>query len=171
MRELLTNSGRFILLIVAQILVFNNIALSGYVNPFVYVLFTMSLPREMHQSLVLILSFFMGICLDIFMVTPGLNTAALTFVAYIRPFIFRVLSPRDGYEFGMNPTVSDMGWGWYLLYATAMVLSLHLILFSLENFSFSGIGQVIVKSLLSTVLTVLIIVVFQLFNAKPRKQW
>ena len=44
MNTLLRYAGAFVMLILFQLLIFNNIEFSGYVNPFVYVMFILILP-------------------------------------------------------------------------------------------------------------------------------
>jgi len=56
----------FILLVLLQILLFNNIQFSGYVNPYVYIMFILLLPVEIPSWLLLILAFFTGMTIDIF---------------------------------------------------------------------------------------------------------
>ena len=60
------NIGRFIVLVLFQVLVLNNIQFSGYVNPFMYVLFILLLPFETPRWLLLLSGFLLGLSVDIF---------------------------------------------------------------------------------------------------------
>src|SRR5664280_2081310 len=88
----------FILLILLQVLLFNNIQFSGYVNPYVYIMFILLLPIDIPSWLLLILSFVTGLIIDFFSGSPGMHTSATVLVAFIRPYILRIVSPSDGYE-------------------------------------------------------------------------
>ena len=67
---------QFVILVILQLLIFNNIEFSGYVNPYVYVLFILLLPFDTPKALLLILAFIMGIIIDLFMGTPGVHSSA-----------------------------------------------------------------------------------------------
>ncbi len=88
----------FILLILLQVLLFNNIQFSGYVNPYVYIMFILLLPVEIPSWLLLIISFFTGLIIDLFTGTPGMHTSATVLAGFVRPYVLRIISPRDGYE-------------------------------------------------------------------------
>ena len=64
------------ILILLQVLLFNNIQFSGYVNPYVYVMFILILPVEIPSWLLLLLSFMTGIVIDLFSGTPGMHSSA-----------------------------------------------------------------------------------------------
>ncbi|MCU0363051.1 MAG: rod shape-determining protein MreD, partial [Bacteroidales bacterium] len=57
---LLKFGSAFLLLILAQVLVFNNIQFSGFINPYVYVLFILLLPLAVPGWLLLLLAFITG---------------------------------------------------------------------------------------------------------------
>jgi rod shape-determining protein MreD len=74
----------FILLILFQVLLFNNIQFSGYVNPYVYIMFILLLPVEIPSWLLLLLSFATGLIMDFFSGSPGMHTSATVFAGFIR---------------------------------------------------------------------------------------
>src|SRR6056297_4336346 len=88
----------FILLLTLQILVLNNIQLSGFINPYLYVLFILILPFETPKWMLLLLAFILGMVVDLFSHTPGMHTSATVFMAFLRPYVLEFFSPRDGYE-------------------------------------------------------------------------
>ncbi|MCS5551365.1 MAG: rod shape-determining protein MreD, partial [Gammaproteobacteria bacterium] len=87
---------RFIILVAIQVLVLNNVQISGYLNPYVYILFIMLLPPKLPKALVLILAFVMGFTIDIFSDSYGIHTAASVLLAYIRPSILSLVSVKGG---------------------------------------------------------------------------
>ncbi len=89
-----------IILILLQILLFNNIQFSGYVNPYVYIMIILLLPAVIPHWLLLIVSFLTGLIIDLFSGSPGMHTSATLLAGFSRPYVLRIISPRDGYESG-----------------------------------------------------------------------
>ena len=72
-----------------QILIFNNINLFGYLNPYPYVLFILLYPVNSNKSLLLLSSFTLGILIDMFANSGGVHATAAVILAYIRPSLFK----------------------------------------------------------------------------------
>ena len=157
---LLKYSFMFIVLVVIQVLLLNHIQLSGFINPNMYVLFILLLPVSSPGYLILILAFFIGLAIDIFSNSPGLHAASTVFMALFRNPVIKRLS---GSEETRNdyPGLHQNGFRWFLLYALIMVLTHHTFLFLLEMFTFSDFFSTLIRSLLSSVFSVFIIVLSQ----------
>ncbi len=155
------NAWRFIILVLFQVLVLNNIQFSGFVNPFMYVLFILLLPFETPRWLLLVSGFLLGLSVDIFSNTLGLHASATLFMAFLRPYVLRVISPRDGYETGTFPRVFYYGIAWFLNYAIILVFAHHLFLFYLEVFRFSEFFRTLLRVILSSSFSILFIVLSQ----------
>jgi rod shape-determining protein MreD len=153
----------FVVLILLQVLLLNNIQFSGYVNPYLYILFIIILPFSTPRWLLLVLGFITGIIIDIFMNTLGLHASATVFMAFLRPFILSSFSPRDGYEVGTRPVPADYGFGWFFKYSILMVATHHLFYFFVEAFDKELFLTTLSKSLLSTVASVMFIFIAMLF--------
>ena len=164
------NIIRFILLVIIQVFVLNNIRINGYINPQLYVLFILLLPFETKGWLLLLSSFFLGLVVDIFAHTPGMNTAAAVFMAFCRPGVIRLLSGSKGVEPGLKPGIKDMGLKWFFFYSLILILLHHFVLFYVEIFRFNEFSQTLYRTLLSSVATlVLVILVEYLFVKKESK--
>lgn len=159
----------FFFLTLVQVLVLNNIQFSGFVNPYLYILFIITLPFETPGWLLLVLAFISGFSIDMFSNTPGMHASATVFMAFFRPVILRALAPRDDYQPGSLPTMSYYGVGWFLRYALVLVLLHHLFLFYVEVFSLTHFFSTLVRVLASTVFTLLLIFVAQLFSRGKAK--
>lgn len=155
------NAGRFVLLVLFQVLILNNIQFSGFVNPFMYVLFILLLPFETPRWVLLLSGFLLGLSIDIFSNTLGLHASATLFMAFLRPYVLRVISPRDGYETGTYPRVLYYGIVWFLNYTIILVFAHHLFLFYLEVFRLSEFFRTLVRVILSSSFSILIIVLSQ----------
>ncbi|NQY68515.1 MAG: rod shape-determining protein MreD [Flavobacteriales bacterium] len=155
------NILRFFLLILFQVLILNNVELGGYLNPFLYVLILLLLPIDMPKGLVLAVAFFTGFCIDIFSDSIGLHSSACVLLAFIRPLILKFTEPRGGYDFNAQPTLKYMGLQWFLFYAVILVFCHHLILFFLEIFRMTSFFSTLLRTVYSTLFTVLIMVIQQ----------
>jgi len=169
--EIFNNTLRFFLLILVQVLVLNNIHLGGYINPYLYVLFILLLPFETPKWLILVFSFLMGIGIDMFSNTMGLHAAACVFMGYCRPFLLKIIAPREGYNFESTPGVKSMNLKWFLTYGGILVLLHHISLFYLEQFSLRDFFSTFLRVILSTFFTLLLIIICQyLFFYRSRHQ-
>ncbi len=167
---LIKNIVRFIILVIIQVFILNNIRINGYINPYLYVLFILLLPFETPGWLLLLSSFFLGLVIDIFSHTPGMNTAAAVFMAFCRPGVIRLLSGSKMIEPGVKPGIRDMGVQWFFLYSLFLVLLHHLVLFYIEVFRFSEFFQTMYRVLFSTLATLILIILFEFLFLKKESR-
>jgi rod shape-determining protein MreD len=157
------NIIRFIVLVLVQILIINNIQISGYIIPHFYILFILLLPFETPRWLLLIAAFALGISVDLFTQTPGMHAFATVFMAFLRPFVLEMSSPRDGYEPGTFPRLAYYGFQWFLRYTVILVLAHHLVLFYIEVFRFAEFFSTLLRVLLSSLFSIILIMLSQYF--------
>jgi rod shape-determining protein MreD len=154
----------FILIILLQVLLLNNIQFSGYINPYVYIMFILLLPIEIPSWLLLLLSFATGLIIDFFSGSTGMHTSATVLAGFIRPYILRIVSPKDGYESGSDPSMMIYGFRWFFLYTLLMVLVHHTTLFYLEIFRFADFFRTMLRVLLSTVFSMTFILLIEFYR-------
>ncbi|MFV8225041.1 rod shape-determining protein MreD [Christiangramia aquimixticola] len=165
--KLFSNIARFVILIFLQVLILNNINFAGYINPYLYVLFILLYPFEGNQSLFIFLSFLLGISIDVFEDSGGINAAACLVAAFVRPNLLR-------FSFGIsydhqNIRLSQTPFGSKLSYVFLMVLIHHFVFFSLEMFSVNHILLILKKTLFSSIFSVILILLsLTLFSRKSR---
>jgi rod shape-determining protein MreD len=167
-RLLITNISRFIFLIILQVLVLNNMQFSGLINPYLYILFILLLPFEIPGWALLFIGFFTGLSIDIFTNTPGLHTSATVFMTFLRPFVLRIIAPRDGYDSGTSPTLHVFGMSWFLRYSIILIFIHHFVLFYLEVFRLSDFFTTFIRIILSSVFTILLVLLSQIFMYKKK---
>jgi rod shape-determining protein MreD len=167
---ILRHIGHFIILVVIQVLILNNIRFGGYINPYVYVLFVLLLPIDIPGWLLLFSSFSMGLTIDLFFDTQGMHAAATVLLAFARPGIIRMISGRSDFDPGTIPMVSNMGIQWILLYTVLLVLLHHSLLFFLEIFRFSEFWITLGRIGLSGGITTLMVLIGFLLLDKPEKR-
>ncbi len=164
---LFSNIFRFILLLAVQIVVFNNINFMGFVSPFPYILFIILFPVNGNKSALLIASFFLGLTMDMFSNSGGIHTTACIILAYFRPYIFK-FSFGLSYEYQtikLNDVITPERFSFILL---SVVLH-HFTLFLLEAFQISFFWDVLLRTLLSTLFTIIICITI-IYLIKPNKR-
>jgi len=62
-----------------------------------------------------------------------------------------------------------MGWLWFLTFSGLMVFLHHFVLFFIESFRMSGLGNTLLKAVGSSMLTLLLIVIVQLLFTRTPK--
>ena len=98
----------FAVLLLVQVLVFNHIHLFNCATPLLYVYMPMLFSRNNSRWVVLLLSFFMGMAIDVFQNTPGVAMAAMTFIGLIQPLILGVFMQQDS-EADIVPSMRTLG--------------------------------------------------------------
>jgi len=150
----------FIFVVLIQVLILNQLQISGYLNPYFYVLFILLLPVSTPRYLVLLLAFISGFSIDFFTDTPGLHAAATTLIGYLRTPVLYLVSGR-GSDMAEYPTLKNNGLRWFLVYSVLLVLIHHFFLFYMEVFSFTGFFRTLIRVIFSTILSVFVIVLSQ----------
>lgn len=157
---------RFILLVLLQVFVINNIELGSHIVPYIYILFILLLPVDFPGWLLLVVAFLLGLSVDLFSDTLGFHTMSTVLMAYIRKQVLLTVSPRDGYESGSLPRISSYGFLWFLKYAAILVAAHHLVLFLLDIFRFSDLPDILLRTLLSSLFSLTFIMLSQYFIFK-----
>ncbi len=160
MLVLLQNIIRLAVLLLVQILVLNNIHFLGFVNPYIYVLAMLLWPVRLDRKLAMVLALCIGLILDTFNNTPGVHTSASLLVAFLRNPLINALVDL---EEGSNPTPSfrTFGISKFIRYTVILVFIHHFLLFLLEVFSFDNFGITLIRILVNTLITVILILGIQ----------
>lgn len=155
--------GSFIGLVLLQVLICNNVNFLGYINPYVYLVFILVYPSKNNRSNFLLVSFLLGLFVDMFSDSGGIHAAASVTIAFIRPgflkMAFGSLYEHSAIKFG-NTEIGTL-----FTYVALMVLSHHLVLFSLDVFQWSEILLIVKNTLFSGIFTVLLsLIIILLFG-------
>jgi hypothetical protein len=160
--DILSYLLRFIAIILVQLLVINNIELSSYINPYIYISFILLLPVTVKPWQLVVLSFLCGAFMDAFSSTPGLHIAATNLMGFMRIHYLNVTTTKEDIEGRISPTLSQKGVVWFTVYCFVMTFIHHLFLFFLEIYGFQEFFSTITRVFLSTIITVFLIVIGQL---------
>jgi len=161
------NIFRFVSLLLLQVVLFDNIDLFNFVTPYPYILFILLYPLNSNRAGLILLSFFLGLTLDAFNNSGGVQAAACVMLAYFRePFL--KFSFGVSYEYHML-RITEKFSSELITYLSISILLHHLILFSLEIFNFSFILEIILRTIFSSILTLLFVLIL-IFLFKPTKK-
>lgn len=150
----------FAVLVLLQVLIFNQMHLGGFINPYIYVLFILLLPVSMPRYQVLLLSFLTGIAIDWFSNTLGLHASASVLMGFLRFPVIKLISQKESDQ-SDYPGLKRTGIRWFILYISILVVTHHFFLFYVEVFSFGGFFRTLLRSLASSVFTVFILFLSQ----------
>ena len=167
MNTFLNRLKNFAILAAAQVLLFNHIHLFGYATAYIYLLFILKMPRFATRNEQMLWAFALGLIVDMFGNTPGINAAAATMLAFMRNYILAMFIP-NGMTEDFVPGTKVLRWGAYISYAAISILLFSFVLFLLELFTFSMPVHLMISVASSTLLTLLFIIVIESFNRQGR---
>lgn len=161
----------FIGIILLQVLVIDQInfgSLNTYISPIVIGASILILPVGWTTNRLLLSAFIVGILIDSFHNTLGINTSALIFVAFLRSLVLRTVSPREGFESFIEPTVINLGIVKFTIYASILFLIYHLVYFSLESIDLNSVITIVMKAFASTIVALPLSILYQYLTLKRK---
>ena len=163
MNDFLKYSIWFVCLVLLQEFLFNNIQFSNFLTPYIYVFLILILPFRLNPTIIMLISFALGLSVDI--ISSGIlgaHAAACVAMAYSRSFFINSILSRGVYD---NIATEKISLNKFISYSFALVLLHHTLLFFIETFSFSNviftIIRIVVSSIVSTTFIVLLKYIFQ----------
>ncbi len=172
MNPIIKHSIRFVLFILLQVFVLNTIPpLHQFIVPYVYFLYILWLPLGISRVWLLVLAFLFGLTLDYFTGTPGLHAAPCVAIAFLRPFLLKLLLAQETAEAGyMEPGHNSMGWAPYITYAIILTLLHHGYLVLIEWLQFGSFLYFMGKVAGTTAISLLLMLIAELLIARREKQ-
>ncbi|WP_290697522.1 rod shape-determining protein MreD [Lacinutrix sp.] len=159
---------RFVVLILLQVLLFSNINFMGYINPYPYVLFIFLFPVKNNRMVFILISFLLGLFIDMFLDSGGIHAAAAVTIAFIRPaalkFSFGAVYDHQAVKF------NNVDFGQRVTYISILTIIHHFILFSLEIFNFSKILLVLQNTLFSSIFTIILCLLISIIFSGSNKK-
>lgn len=145
----------FFFLLLLQVFILNKILLFGYVNPYLYIVFVFIYPLKKNDFSFLSYAFLLGLSVDLFSNSGGVNAFATTFIAYIRFYFFRLIFKNRENEYDLINLNSE-SFGNVFNYTAVLTIIHHFILFSLINFSLYNFSKVLINTVLSSIFTLVL---------------
>ena len=143
----------FIILIALQVLICNHIAIFNVAVPIIFIYFIIRLPIALGKGAFFTLSFLLGLIVDIFSDTPGVNALSCTILSGIKKPVFFAYIDKDDKTKEITPSVSSMGVVPYCKYLVSMVGIYCVLVFSIEFFSFANVSDIVILAASSCVLS------------------
>ncbi len=159
------NVLRFVLLVITQVLIFNNLNFLGLINPMVYVIFFYWYPIKRNRAIFMLTAFLLGLVIDVFSDSLALNALASVTIAYARPAIMR-------FCFGVNYDFQNFSFKnttklQRITFMALLIFIHHLIFFSFEILSIAHILLILKKVFATGTVTLILCVLFSsLFSPK-----
>lgn len=153
MNGIVSNSVRFIVLVLFQVLVLNNLEIGWGMYPMLYPLFILLLPFEMTTVAMMFVSFFFGLTIDAFSNTFGLHASSAVVFAFFRPLIFKLFAPRDGFEVGEMNALNLLSIRWFIVSYIVLLYIHHTWFFIIEVFKWNEFLLILQKIMLSAPLS------------------
>jgi rod shape-determining protein MreD len=160
------HSIRFVVLVILQVSILNNINFLGDINPYLYVIFILLFPVNNNRIVFIFLSFLLGLTIDLFSDSGGVHAAACVTIAFIRPVVLKFCF-GSVYE-NQSIKFANVDFGAKLIYFMIMIFIHNLILFSLEIFNFSKILMVLQKTLFSGIFTILLCIITTIIFSRKK---
>jgi rod shape-determining protein MreD len=150
--------GTFVFVALMQILFLNRISLFGYVTPLFYIWLIVRFDSYMKRTSMLLWAFSLGLVMDMFSGTPGLNAASATLLAMVQPGIVKMFVQTERYE-QLFPSSATMGGRPFAGYLLLMTVLHHTTYFLLRSIPLGDWSVLVLKVIFSTLLTFIFMIV------------
>lgn len=155
----------FVFLVLLQVLVLNYVHIGQYATPLFYIYFILKFNADTGRKELMLWAFAMGLCIDMFSNTPGMNAAASVLLAFCRPLLLRSQLLRGNTDI-FEPGVRVMGILPFMRYAFAGVLLHVAVLDVLDIFSWAHFDMLVLKILSDVAVTLFCILCVDVVRRK-----
>lgn len=145
----------FITLILLQVLLLSRISIYGIATPVLYLFFLLKLPMGKNLFYVIISGFLLGLIIDIFLNTPGMNAAATTIVAAFRKQFMSLFFEKEDYD-TFVPGINTVT-GPFIRFTILMVVAHLSLLFFIESFTLFNLPETLLRIVASSFISILLI--------------
>lgn len=159
-KEVLKFALLFVAMLLIQVLICNHIAIFNIAVPVVFIYFIIRLPISIGQGILFSLAFMIGLCVDIFSDTPGVNALGCTLLAALKRPVYYAYVARDDKTINVVPSISSLGVGVYCKFLLTMVGIYCLLAFTIEYFSFADVKEIVIMSAASSLLSFITLLAF-----------
>lgn len=149
--------GRYIVVMILQVLLFDQLQLLGVCHPYIYILCLLMMPITLPHSADMFIGAAAGLIMDVFCNSMGVHTAACIFIMFVRPYLIGALV-NDKDRLNEQISLRALGMEALLRYVVIMVVIHHLTVFLLAAWSWAHIGFVLIETIVSSIITISIII-------------
>ena len=158
--ELVNRLVMFLSLLVVQVLILNHVHFLGVGTPLLYVYFAITFRRNFPKWLVLVSCFLLGLMVDTFSNTPGLASSVMTLAGLAQCYLMELIAPRDSAE-GLEASMKTLGFSKFLTLSAIITTLYCMLFFALEAFNFFDVLMWLARSLVSSMLTLVLILAIE----------
>ena len=155
----------FVVMLVIQALLLNNIHLFGCSTPLLYVYVILMARRDFPRWGLLLFGFLLGLGVDMFSNTPGVGACSMTLLAFVQPMLMKLFLPRDSAD-DFQPGIPSLGLMKFVYFSFISIFLYSLVFFTLEMFNFFNWTLWALSVGGSTLLTLLLVIVIDNFRNK-----
>lgn len=163
------NIGRFLLLVLLQLLVLNNVYLGGHIMPMLYVLFILMLPTGMRRIPLLLTAFGTGLVMDTMNNVLGFHTLACTVMAMGRILFADRIITRGEPVVVNTPSIYSVTPQYFVAYLMLMLTVFYLLFYIAELAGSRGLGDMLLATVLSTLATTILAILYQIIFLKKKE--
>ena len=160
----------YIARVIAQVVLFNNLVLFHSAIALVFLYLLVELPQALTPNRLMTIGFALGLTIDIFQDTPGLNALTCTLVAALRPKIFHLYVPHDEDYGTRRLTARTLGTSTYLKYMMTMVLIYCVIYFCVEALNYADVNRLALRIVASTAFTFIVLFALDSLTIKKNEK-
>ncbi|MDE5686562.1 MAG: rod shape-determining protein MreD [Paramuribaculum sp.] len=147
-----------LVLLLVQVVVLNRICLFGMAVPFAFIYIILRLPLTMSKEWLFTVAFLIGLTVDVFSDTGGINTIGTLSIAALRRPILHLYFPREDELTDPFPSIHSLGMLTYFKYTLSITAIFCIIVFLLEDLSFFRFWHIVECILTSTILTTALLI-------------
>lgn len=156
---------RYIVVMLLQVLLFNQLQLWGVCHPYIYVLCLLMMPITLSHSVSMIIGAIAGLIMDVFCNSLGVHMAACILLMFIRPYLIGLIV-NDKDRLNEQISLRAIGMEALIKYVVILVLVHHLTVFLLAAWNWQHIGFVMLETLVSSFITISIIIGYNALKYK-----
>lgn len=164
--RVLTRLLLFVTLIFVQMLILCQVRLFGYCMPLLVVYYLVLTPSQQPRVISVLEGFFLGLCMDISLNTPGMGAAAMTLTAFVNPYVLGLTADPEKLEADFVPSSLIMGWGGFMLYSGMLTFVFAVAYFLIEWFTFSHVRGLLLSIIGSLLITLPLIAAVEIIHRR-----
>ena len=157
--------GRYILVMLLQVLLFNQLQLWGLCHPYVYVLCLLMMPITLSHSADMLIGAAAGLIMDCFCNSIGIHMAGCVLLMFVRPYLIGLIV-NDKDRLNEQISLRTIGPEAMIKYVLILVPIHHFTIFLLSAWSWEYIGFVLLETLISSIVTILLIFGYNILISK-----
>lgn len=157
--------GRYVLVMLLQVLLFDQLQLWGVCHPYIYVLCLLMLPITLPHNIDMVIGAVVGLIMDICCNSLGVHISVCVLIMFARPYLVGALV-NDKDRLNEQLSIRSMGMEAMVKYVCILVVVHHFLIFLLGAWSWHHIGFVLLATLVSSLITILIILGYNVLRFK-----